>query len=312
MDNIKKYNNAIVTPTNKIGRKIYGAVYYNKCDSWNLIRSTQRSFGRNYIPNNPNIIKSNANMRIINAPALYLGHLTTHYGHYLVESLSRVWSIDKLRSNKIHFTYVVFSPWFLKRFAQDYGKFSPFTTLLAIFGLSMKNVIIVDNITKFKTLYVPESMLTYQPMSFSIIQNSVFDKMVEYCSRNCKIDNYGDKIYISRKHSMLRKIYNEDKVEELFIKRGFKIVYMEELPFIKQVAITSRAKIIAGFDGSGMHNTLFAKGADVIVLFGHRSGNGFQNTCDKLRGNNLIAIRNKVVNGRVDINYLIECLDKKI
>ncbi len=85
---------------------------------------------------------------------------------------------------------------------------------------------------------------------------------------------------------------------------------MEKLPFVNQVAIISHAKIVAGFSGSGMHNTIFTKNATVLMLSGRLNGNPFQSACDKLRNNNLIVIKNQMQGNAVNMlhlsNYIIK------
>ncbi len=309
---ITKYNNAIVTPTTKQGFKIYGAVYGKENNQYQVVKCSQRWCGDKYTPDDPQILNNRVtnNIRTIQEPSLYLGHLTTHYGHFLMETLLRFWAIDKLREGNKPFKYIVFNPWFLRGFGNRFNGFLPFIILLKVFGLTMSNVIVVDRLTKFDTLYVPVPMGKLAPPQFEDHQNIIFDKIVNYCNSATPLKQFDDKIYISRKYTRLRSITNEAQIEKLFKNKGFQIVYMEKLPFVNQVAIISHAKIVAGFSGSGMHNTIFTKNATVLMLSGRLNGNPFQSACDKLRNNNLIVIKNQMQGNAVNMlhlsNYIIK------
>ena len=74
-----------------------------------------------------------------------------------------------------------------------------------------------------------------------------------------KINKYFNKIYISRKNSFHRSLINEEDVERLFEKKGFKIVYAENHSLKEQIAIFSNASIIAGPHGAGLSNIVFCK-----------------------------------------------------
>jgi len=309
--NIPVYSDAIITPTSNQRFSIYGAVYGKENNEYKTIKHSQRWCGDKFTPQDPEILNGNTMNGIytIQEPSLYLGHLTTHYGHFLMETLLRFWAIDKLRENKKPFKYIVFNPWFLKRYGCNFNKFLPFMTLLKVFGLTMINVIVVNKKTKFSTLYVPVPMGKLAPPYFNDPQNVVFDKIVNYCNSVTPLQKFNDKIYISRRYTSLRSITNESQVEESFKRKGFQIVYMEKIPFVNQIAIVSHAKTIAGFVGSGLHNTIFTKNAIVLMLLGERNGNNFQTACDKLRGNNLILVKNKMQGKIIDIRHLTDYMN---
>ncbi len=80
--------------------------------------------------------------------------------------------------------------------------------------------------------------------------------------------NYGDKIYISRDRAKHRKIINEKAVRQLLTQQGFKIVYLEEMTVLEQVALFANAKVIVTPHGSGLTNLVFCSPrTKVIELF---------------------------------------------
>lgn len=97
------------------------------------------------------------------------------------------------------------------------------------------------------------------------------------------------KIYVSRRkakgyHPML----NETGIENLFSDFGFMIMHPEKWSFEQQVSLFSRSDIIAGVEGSALHNSLFMnEGKKVIAIGTPRvpSGNILnQELCNQLSG----------------------------
>ncbi len=78
-------------------------------------------------------------------------------------------------------------------------------------------------------------------------------------------------VYVSRrnwsKQREHRQLANAEAVESLFEQRGFKLVSPETLSLQEQRALFSGARCIAGEDGSGLHNCIFAApGARIGVV----------------------------------------------
>ena len=75
-------------------------------------------------------------------------------------------------------------------------------------------------------------------------------------------------IFISRRPRGIRTCLNTEEVDTFFARLGFTILYPEDLTFSDQIATFARARVIAGFAGSGMFNAMFAPSATVLVLTG--------------------------------------------
>jgi capsular polysaccharide biosynthesis protein len=86
-----------------------------------------------------------------------------------------------------------------------------------------------------------------------------------------------DKIYISRKKALKRRIANEEAVESLLKSFGFKCVAMEDFSFAEQVNICFNAKCLISLHGAGLTNMMFMnKNSKVVEL---RQKGEFQNNC---------------------------------
>ena len=80
--------------------------------------------------------------------------------------------------------------------------------------------------------------------------------------------NSPSKIYVSRRGAKVRKIINEDEVEGILVKYGFKVIKMEDYSFDEQVSLSAQADVILGPHGAGLTNSVFCKSnATLVELF---------------------------------------------
>lgn len=75
------------------------------------------------------------------------------------------------------------------------------------------------------------------------------------------------KVYVSRKLAPKRKAHNELEVELMLRKRGFEIVYSEQLSVKQQIELMAETKLLACLHGAALTNILFLpKEAKVLEL----------------------------------------------
>ncbi|GGI95807.1 hypothetical protein GCM10008995_02320 [Halobellus salinus] len=74
------------------------------------------------------------------------------------------------------------------------------------------------------------------------------------------------RIYISRGNAQKRKISNENQIEDVLDKFGFKRVLAEDFAFTQQVKLFSNAEVILGPHGAGLTNMIWANNAKIIEL----------------------------------------------
>jgi tetratricopeptide (TPR) repeat protein/capsular polysaccharide biosynthesis protein len=78
----------------------------------------------------------------------------------------------------------------------------------------------------------------------------------------------GPRLYVSRLHqTQFRRMENEREIEDLLRRRGFEVIYPEQLSFAEQVRLFSEASVLAGAGGSNMINCIFAPRGAQILLF---------------------------------------------
>lgn len=282
---------------NKNRKTFSGAIY--DCNGQIIVESQRTKCGDNeWSPEDPeNIIKPNR-LRNINGNSLYLGHYTGHYGHFLLESLARFWVLLEEDISIKKFDHFIFHPFLHKApYPED---FSPARICFGCFGIDSKKIIILDDYHEFETIAVPQPLFEINHKVHKDMID-VYNEVKRYgvrlkSSRVGFINqlkgwtNAGDlKLYVSRRkakgyHPML----NELDVEKIFINQGYKIFHPEKWTFQQQLAIFNRAKIIAGVEGSGLHNSVFMGQETTVISIGTpRNPSGKilnQYLCNRLSG----------------------------
>ncbi|MBE9012439.1 glycosyltransferase family 61 protein [Pseudanabaenaceae cyanobacterium LEGE 13415] len=82
-----------------------------------------------------------------------------------------------------------------------------------------------------------------------------------------------ERIFISRSRAVGRTIVNQDEVEALLDRYGFKSYCLEEMSIEQQVSLFSKAEIVIAPHGAGLTNLMFApSGTKVLEIFEPSAG----------------------------------------
>lgn len=204
--------------------------------------------------------------KIFNEKCIYGGYLLTVYGHFIRESLSRLYFIKKYNLNYP----VIFS------YAQSKKLLQYQKDIFELFGIN--NIYIVDEVTMFNNIYFPppgsilNSTFTFeQKEALGIIK----DKMVK-----------GKYLYISRKNFKGRTLRNEGELESILKSRGWKIIYPELLPINEQLKEYSTSEIIMGVCGSAFYSMLFLNNpSQRFIILPRYHGNEYEIIADVIGKN---------------------------
>ncbi len=287
-----------------------GAVYD---ENNKLVLESQRTRSGNneWNPDDPEEIIRAADPLYFSGRSLYLGHYTGHYGHFLLETMSRFWIFLEDAEVSKKYDHFIFHPFLHKMPSPE--RYSPAKIAFEYFGIDLAKIVFLNRPTAFEHISVPKP---YFNINFSVDERMqlVYKKIQEY-SVGLPSSNLGFvkrllgwpkqgtlKIYLSRRKAKgYHPMRNETEVEKIFEDAGFKILHPERWNFEQQLAVYQRAEIIAGVEGSALHNSLFMRaGSKVISLGTPRVPSGVilnQNLC-----NSLSAIENRYIEfkGEVD------------
>jgi capsular polysaccharide biosynthesis protein len=215
--------------------------------------------------------------------AVYLGHYSGHYGHFLLETLSRFWPLGRLAFNAViahPFIHTTPPP----------STFEPAAVSFRSFRIDPGRLRIVDRPLRVERLLVPSSLFDINYRAHEDLIH-VYRRIAEHCTRWRRRRSSDLRVYLSRSRfrshqSEVRSIANEVEIEAVFQQAGFHVVHPQLLGFADQVRLYARASVLAGLSGSALHNSVFTKpGTRVITIGTARDSDQLpanQRICDSL------------------------------
>lgn len=173
----------------------------------------------------------------------YLGLWSAHYGHFLMDYTARSWPApgDTAFVSSYPDSSILNLP-YVRPFANEYA------TLLHQ---------PVDQIYNFR-----EVAIAQQSVQAGVSISSLADLAhLRLSAASTQTRDYRNPVYLSRAKLdvRLRDSFKEDQAERIFEKRGFEVLYPEQLSVGDQMAVFNEAPIIAGIAGSAMHSAMFAR-----------------------------------------------------
>lgn len=206
------------------------------------------------------------------------------YSHWTYDILARLALIDLLNI-EYDWLYVPYHQTFMKE-------------MLIMWGIDPKKIIIPYDETSYiqadqlivpsipyrrvpynnQPFYEDSGLASYfQPWFAEFLKNKYVPLIKN--KNNC----FCDKIFISRQHSGIRKIINEDEIFELFKPYGFQRYHLEDLSFLDQVALFHGATAIIAAHGASLNNVVFCNPETIVVeMFQERSDLTYWYLCQKL------------------------------
>ena len=174
-----------------------------------------------------------------------------NYYHWITDVLPKIiWLIENEELGK----YKIILPYFKTSF-----QYKTLKDLSRNFYQQKKNY----NLKVEKIKYISSFHVSGAP------RINYLEKTKKFFLRKINIKDNNTKIYISRKKAGKRFLLNEnDLIRELKLHK-FKIIYMEDLDFYKQVKISANSKIMISCHGAGLTNLIWMKrNSNVIEIRG--------------------------------------------
>jgi hypothetical protein len=332
MRTLKTLRDAIATPTvADLACKTFSGVIYDEFGK--ICRSAQRNncSSNEWRPSDADALSLDALPNYVSGCSLYLGHYTGHYGHFLLETLARLWPLWGTSLRAAGYDRVVFHPFLHK--TPGIRQFSPARMSLATFGIDAAQVLLINEPLRFERLDIPTPLLeinyrvdpsmakTYELitkfcLSAPSSRPGIWPRLTGWPSRGPL------SLYLSRRHARgFHPMVNERAVERIFVDAGFKVLHPERWSFEQQVALYQRAEVVAGVEGSALHNSVFMRhGTRVINIGTVREPSGDilnQRFCDSLSRvvSSHIPFQGSVVRGHkaiYDLDFLKQAIDRLI
>ncbi|MGD9921741.1 MAG: rhamnan synthesis F family protein, partial [Pseudorhodoplanes sp.] len=182
-----------------------------------------------------------------------LGNIQPHFGHTLLEGLSRLWPLllDPRFAKTMRF--LVYEPE-LRDFQKE---------LLSLAGVPMDRIVHVPSDGMFvERLWVPDP--AFRPHRWS---SDLQRKTWEAIASAVPSAKPSRRIYLSRRRIGERPLLNEEQIEAVFAKHGYEIVFPELLGMAEQIRLAKEAAHLAGPVGSQLYLGAFqSPGSHKLVL----------------------------------------------
>jgi hypothetical protein len=185
----------------------------------------------------------------IDDDVVYLGLLFNHYGRVLLESLARVWYLDRVDPS----VKVIFNT---ANAAQ--GGIAPWLPeLFSLFGIPPERVLRLHTSTRLRRAIVPEPLFE----QFYSAHEVMVQPFREVAARVAgDVTPSAQPLYLSRRRlsSRQRPVVGEADLEEVLRAEGFHVAYPETMSLEEQVRMINGHTDIVSSLGSAAHSILFA------------------------------------------------------
>lgn len=265
-----------------------------------------------------NQLKIASEARDFGKSALFVGTITSHYGHWLLEVLAHLWPLVHWPKNHPLSHIVAFCP------EEEFDRAMEMLSF-AVWHLwptrSPPPVSCVKKPTLARTqvMFVASSLVAeaehphpllkvvYQRLSASVVRSTAPGFFYAYktplrlfLSRTTKRTARSKAAFATQLEAT-----NEDDIETLFQKDGFLPINCATLPLDQQILLFSKARCIVGRPGTAMHNVVFLpRGASVCVLEDQRRINWTQRVLDDMMHAKVFVVPFQgTTNDRGDITF---------
>ncbi|MBD5391659.1 glycosyltransferase family 61 protein [bacterium] len=185
--------------------------------------------------------------------AVYCGHgVFQHFGHFLLEGMNRIYPFLDVKYKNAKF---VFCP------SKKVGTIPNYVIeFLTMFGIPVENIVVLKQPTRFRNVYVPRQAYNLHRWT-SDAQTKTYAEIAKNAPDNGK----HEKIYMSRARLGQRRTYGEEKIQQIFAKNGYTIVYPEQISLAQQIGYVKNCKYLAGCAGTALHLAAFMPAGGTVI-----------------------------------------------
>ena len=209
------------------------------------------------------------------------------YGHWLIDVLPRLYFASGHTRWKDSALIAPAIPAWGAEMARAYG---------VDFGrhLAVKNRAVV----RIKELSI-FSCIKYGVVLDKPLANAVWDVLrLAFARDDIDIPGVSEKVYVSRSSMQTdRRFRNAQEIERYFRSEGWMVLYPEQLSLASQAAIFAQASVIAGDDGSALHNSIYSKPGTKILCMNFERNNMFHASVANVLEHKLAYLDSDAVQG---------------
>jgi hypothetical protein len=170
---------------------------------------------------------------------IYGGCLFGHFGHFIWESLSRLYAIRQCKEYPILFI-------------------TPNDKIFNVQKIFFETIGVKNELLLVKVSTSVENLI-YSPPGSSVNPLFITDEQISSLKYFTFPKTGSRKIWLSRSKLKFGKIANEVTIETELKRLGYEIIYPETLPLREQIKLVATSDIVAGCDGSQFFTFLFSE-----------------------------------------------------
>lgn len=208
---------------------------------------------------------------------VYCGALIRQWGHFLVESVSRLWYFLRNDPTVERYVFISNHSHFSSK-EEITGNYRAFFELLGVWD----KVEVITVPTRFRVVLIPE--LGYsRKYYYSNEYKALFETVAENAVKQCRDLHKEEKVFLSRSHfpKASSNEFGLDMLDNYFEKNGFKLLYPEGLPLHEMIWYLRHAHVCAAESGTVPHNFLFCQDQkDCIIIERQATINEIQTNVD--------------------------------
>lgn len=240
---ISEYHNGII-----VNEKLHGFGVFD--ENFHFVKSSAqvRKNNGNFYPK-----FNHDDIPYIDADAVFVGNVYNQFGHFLLEHMNRAYAAldEKYKNMK----YVLIN----NKSVNPVPEYM--FILLELLGIKRDNIIILEQTTRFRNVYVPD-----QGFNLPVYSSWKFGETFDKIAQNVDDSKPGfEKVYVSRAKLKERKTYGEEKIQKIFERNGYKVIYPETMSLIDQIKTIKGCKFLAGCAGTALHMCLFMKEGGTVI-----------------------------------------------
>jgi hypothetical protein len=163
------------------------------------------------------------------------------YFHWMCRILPKLWVLEQFNISINQFDYILVNA----------GDFKFKHVSFEEFNIPKEKIIYTENEEVFhcNQLFIINN-IRYHIEGIEFLKNRFLN------DSNSSIETF-DKIYISRKKALHRKIINEDKLISFLNDKGFKTINLEDYSLQEQAFLINNCKFLISIHGAGLSNLIF-------------------------------------------------------
>ena len=214
---------------------------------------------------NPNVNYSDIDY--LDEEVVFLGALSKHYGHFILEGLARLWFYLDEINLKYRCVYI----------SED-GE-DRYNECFKLFGIEDHNISRITAPTRFRSVIVPEPSIRLHDY-----YHEKFKATIDGIKQAVEPAKY-EKVYFSKAGIKNNRAIGEASIEAVFRENSFSVLAPEKLSMYETISVLKGCEVFAATSATNIHNAIFMNdGKRTICLNRSAHFHPIQTMIDEMRG----------------------------